>query len=300
MTKMAVKALDLGNITGKLEGKEVRELRIEDIEPDPENVRTGYNDAAIQSLADSIRQRGVLQPIIVAPRNDVTGKYRIRYGERRWRGARAAEKETIPAIIDGAAPEDGRRIDQFIENDQRENLSNKDVIAFVVSELDGGTSQTDLAGSLGKSKGYVTNVVRVSKSSADILEIVDMLSIDSAYRLTLAWEIDPKATAAFIKANRGESITQRRAKAFHQQLKDEANELAGRVANDTVEANHKQQSQSEPETERTRPVSQSQSRLKKSRIDLDTSGEIPCLIVDGERFGLSKISASSIIFSASS
>jgi ParB/RepB/Spo0J family partition protein len=100
------------------ESPQIVMLRLDDLEADPQQGRKRYDTAALEGLAKSIRECGVLEPILVAPK-DGAGKHRIIAGERRWRAARLAELEAVPCIVrEGGRP----ALDQLVENFQREDL----------------------------------------------------------------------------------------------------------------------------------------------------------------------------------
>src|SRR5947199_8619593 len=77
--------------------EELRELPVELLDPNPSQPRRGFDEAALVALAESIRSRGVLQPVLVRPLPG--GRYELIAGERRWRAAKLAERETIPAVV---------------------------------------------------------------------------------------------------------------------------------------------------------------------------------------------------------
>ena len=95
----------------------VQLLDTNSVYPDPENVRSEIDQASIDELAETIKERGQLQPIIVAPK-DADGRYRIKFGERRWRACHKLGVQ-VRAIVDKTDDIEQVRIDQFIENDQR-------------------------------------------------------------------------------------------------------------------------------------------------------------------------------------
>ena len=121
-----MKARGLGRGLGALlpelpseDGERVAMLPMGDIDPNPAQPRRRFDPTALQELADSIRQVGVLQPILVC---EMGGRYRIIAGERRWRAARMAKLETIPAIV--RRMDDVARMEAaLIENIQREDLN---------------------------------------------------------------------------------------------------------------------------------------------------------------------------------
>jgi len=102
------------------EGPELRDLPLELIRPNPEQPRTRFDPASITSLAASIADAGIVQPLIVRPLPD--GRYELIAGERRWRAAREAGVQTVPAIVRDEAEAD-RLQTALIENVAREDLS---------------------------------------------------------------------------------------------------------------------------------------------------------------------------------
>jgi ParB family chromosome partitioning protein len=141
-----------------------------------------FHEETLQELAASIREHGVLQPILVRPAGD---DFQIIAGERRWRASKLAGKETIPAIIERFDDATALEI-ALIENLQREDLSPLDeaiIYKKMTDEL--GYSIRNLASKLGKDKGYVENRLRLASAPDDVREMVaaryDTLS--AAYEL---------------------------------------------------------------------------------------------------------------------
>jgi ParB family transcriptional regulator, chromosome partitioning protein len=160
----------------------IREIPLEKVVPNPEQPRMTFHEETIQELAASIREHGVLQPILVRPAGD---EFQIIAGERRWRASKVAGKETIPAIVERFDDATALEI-ALIENLQREDLSPLDeavIYKKMTDEL--GYSIRNLAGKLGKDKGYVENRLRLASAPDDVREMVaaryDTLS--AAYEL---------------------------------------------------------------------------------------------------------------------
>ena len=160
----------------------IKELPVGKVVPNPEQPRMTFHEETLQELAASIREHGVLQPILVRPAGD---DYQIIAGERRWRASKLAGKETIPAIIERFDDATALEI-ALIENLQREDLSPLDeaiIYKKMTDEL--GYSIRNLAGKLGKDKGYVENRLRLASAPDDVREMVaaryDTLS--AAYEL---------------------------------------------------------------------------------------------------------------------
>ena len=160
----------------------IREIPVEKVVPNPEQPRMTFHEETIQELAASIREHGVLQPILVRPAGD---EFQIIAGERRWRASKVAGKETVPAIVERFDDATALEI-ALIENLQREDLSPLDeavIYKKMTDEL--GYSIRNLAGKLGKDKGYVENRLRLASAPDDVREMVaaryDTLS--AAYEL---------------------------------------------------------------------------------------------------------------------
>jgi ParB family chromosome partitioning protein len=138
---------------------ELREVRVDLIRANPRQPRTAFDAASIAGLADSIAEAGVVQPLIVRPLAD--GRYELIAGERRWRAARQARLETVPAIVrdEGEAE---RLQTALIENVAREDLSPVDearACAALVEDL--GVSKEEVARRLGRSRSAISNLIRL-------------------------------------------------------------------------------------------------------------------------------------------
>ena len=160
----------------------VRELPLEKVQPNPTQPRMTFHQETLQELAASIREHGVLQPILVRPAGE---GYEIIAGERRWRASKIAGKETIPAIVERFDDATALEI-ALIENLQREDLSPLDeavIYKKMTDEL--GYSIRQLAGKLGKDKGYVENRLRLANAPDDVREMVAQRydTLSAAYEL---------------------------------------------------------------------------------------------------------------------
>lgn len=147
----------------------VVELKINDISPNSAQPRKLFNEDALQELADSIKENGVIQPIIVAKR----GKgYRIVAGERRWRASRLAGLSVIPAIVRDLT--DQQTMEQaLIENIQRQDLNPLEE-AFAMDNLmkEHGLTQEALAKKLGKSRPAIANTLRLINIDESLQDFV--------------------------------------------------------------------------------------------------------------------------------
>ena len=147
-------------------------LPINDIEPRKDQPRKVFDREALQALADSISEYGVLQPIIVRQNATLPNLYEIIAGERRWRAAKMAGKTEIPAVIlDG----DDLKIAQvsLIENIQREDLNPvEEAMAYdmLIDKFD--LTQDQVAKQVGKSRSAITNALRLLDLPEDVLEML--------------------------------------------------------------------------------------------------------------------------------
>jgi ParB family chromosome partitioning protein len=152
------------------EGPELRDLPLDLIRPNPDQPRTRFDPASITSLAASIADAGIVQPLLVRPLAD--GRYELIAGERRWRAAREAGVQTVPAIIRDEA-EAGRLQTALIENVAREGLNPVDearACAALVEDL--GLSKEELARRLGRSRSAISNLIRLLDLPDEVLELL--------------------------------------------------------------------------------------------------------------------------------
>ena len=180
-------ATDLGpGIVSLIESRatqaQMREVPIGKILPNPAQPRLSYDEDSLTELASSIREHGVLQPIIVRP---VGSKFELIAGERRWRASGMAERETIPAIVVEFDEQTALEV-SIIENLQREDVSPlEEATMFRKMTETFGYSVRQLAQKVGKDKGYVENRLRLSDAPADVRELVSLRkdTISHAYEL---------------------------------------------------------------------------------------------------------------------
>lgn len=164
-------------------------LKINQVEPNREQPRKKFDEEALQELADSIRQFGVLQPLIVQERKDY---YEIIAGERRWRAAKMAGLKEIPVIIRKMSDQEIVEI-SLIENIQRENLNPiEEAAAFKRLLTEFNLKQEEVAERVAKSRTAVTNSMRLLKLDDRVQQMVveEMLTTGHA-RALLAIE-DPE------------------------------------------------------------------------------------------------------------
>ncbi len=152
--------------TGDGEAEGLRLVPIDAIRPNPHQPRTSMSQSSLTELADSIREHGVIQPLIVTRVPD--GSYQLIAGERRWRASRLAGLEEVPVIVKEAAPQDMLAL-ALVENIQRADLNPlEEALAFQHLVEDFGLSQGEVAQRVGKSRSAVANLMRLLSASAAV------------------------------------------------------------------------------------------------------------------------------------
>lgn len=144
------------------------EIPVSAIVPNPDQPRRGLDQAGIEELAASIREHGVLQPVIVQPLPD--GRYQLIAGERRWRAARVAGLSSVPAIVRQVSDEERLEL-ALVENVQREDINAVDEAIAYRTLIDRfGMTQEEVAQKVGKSRTAVANTLRLLLLEAEILD----------------------------------------------------------------------------------------------------------------------------------
>ena len=157
-------------------------MKINDVEPNREQPRKNFEEDALLELADSIKQFGVLQPLIVQKRKDY---YEIIAGERRWRAAKLAGVKEVPVIVKNYTDQEILEI-SLIENIQRENLNPiEEAMAYKKLLNEFKLKQDEVAERVSKSRTAVTNSMRLLKLSAKVQQMIidDMISTGHARAL---------------------------------------------------------------------------------------------------------------------
>ena len=151
------------------EGGDTHTLRISEIEPNRKQPRQDFDEAAIAELADSIRQHGLIQPIVVRPREE---GYQIVAGERRWRACRMLGMSDVPVVVKDFTDEETAQI-ALIENIQRQDLNPVEEAAAYRALMDEyGMTQEALSKAVGKSRSAIANSVRLLNLPDEIVEML--------------------------------------------------------------------------------------------------------------------------------
>lgn len=162
--------------------KDIQEIDIDEIKPNERQPRKAFDEEKIKELAFSIKEHGVLQPVIL--RKTKTG-YELVAGERRWRAAKIAGIEKIPAIIKNLTDAEVMQI-ALIENLQREDLNPvEEAMAYKTLMEEFGMTQEELAGRIGKSRSHIANTVRLLNLEDEIKEMINQGKITAGHARAL-------------------------------------------------------------------------------------------------------------------
>ena len=171
------------------ENENLKTLKITEVEPNRDQPRKQFNQESLEELAESIKSYGVIQPIVVSK---MDGYYGIVAGERRWRAAKLAGLEEIPAIIRQDDEQTNREI-ALIENIQREDLNPYDKALGIRSLMDKyGMTQEEVSKKIGKSRSSISNTVRILNLAPNVLELVKEGKLTEGHCKALAAITDEK------------------------------------------------------------------------------------------------------------
>jgi ParB family chromosome partitioning protein len=190
-------------------------LPVDAIDEDPAQPRREFDANALQALAETIRARGVRQPISVRPNLQQGGRWILNFGARRLRAARLAGLAEIPAFVDSTADS----YDQVIENEQREGLKPLELALFVQKRLAQGDNQAEIARRLGKSRQWVTLTTALIEPPDWLLQAYRegrCRGMNELYELRRLHGEQPQAVQAWVASEA--AITRERIAAFKDAL----------------------------------------------------------------------------------
>lgn len=180
----------------------VRNIPLSQIAPNPDQPRKTFTESELADLAASIKEQGVLQPILLRA---VTGRpylYEIVAGERRWRASKLAGLTEIPALVKTLTNENAMEI-ALIENVQRENLNPIEEAAAYKNLMEKcGYDIADVVRLIGKSESYIRNAMRITSLPDDVQKLVEDGAITASHARTIASAENPSAIAADIVLNK--------------------------------------------------------------------------------------------------
>jgi len=193
----------------------VDEINIEDIYPNPDQPRKNFDEAAMAELADSIREHGVITPIVLTKRDD--GKFMIIAGERRYRAAKRAGLYTIPAVVRDYSDREIKEI-SLIENLQREDLNPIEAAVGMKKLMDDyKLTQDELAQRIGKSRPAIANTLRLLTLCDEVIDMVRAGKLSSGHAralVPLPKEVQPKIAQEAIDKNFSVREIERAVKAY--------------------------------------------------------------------------------------
>ncbi len=182
------------------EARDRRRVRHTDVRPNPNNPRRTFVDEDLTDLANSIREKGIIQPIVVRPAPGHAGRYEIIAGERRWRAAGAAGLDEVPVVILEVDDKGALEL-AIIENVQRADLNAiEEARGYERLAREFGYSQTDLARIIGKSRSHVANMIRLLKLPGSVESMVVDGSLSAGHARALLVFDDPEPIARKIVA----------------------------------------------------------------------------------------------------
>ena len=198
----------------------LKNLKVTEVEPNRDQPRKNFDQESLEELAESIKEYGLIQPIVVTKKD---GYYGIVAGERRWRACKIAGLTEIPAII----REDNARINSeisLIENMQREDLNPYEKALGVRTLIDNyGLSQEEVAKKLGKGRSTIANIVRILNLEPRVLEMAKEGKLSEGHCKALLAITDPEKQykTAIQMLERGATVRQVEKKARVKETKEE-------------------------------------------------------------------------------
>jgi len=238
---MGLSAL-LGGDTHLLQAPAVgaNQVPIEFLEPSPLQPRRTFAEEELEALTDSIRTRGVMQPLLVRAVADDPPRYEIIAGERRWRAAQRAGLHELPVVVYALSDRETLEV-ALLENVQRENLSpieEADGYRRLIDEF--GHTQAALAEIIGKSRSHIANLLRLLGLPDPVRQLLDAGTLSAGHarallvasdpakvaRLVLAQGLNVRQTEALVQADKGPSRPARRSAEKDADVRDLERELS--------------------------------------------------------------------------
>jgi ParB family chromosome partitioning protein len=216
---------DVGEETRTVEqGRSQRRVPIEFLKPNPRNPRRSYPETELDELAASMRERGIIQPIVVRPVRGAADSYEIIAGERRWRAAQRAGLHLVPIVPLDVSDDEALQL-AIIENVQRADLNAlEEAVGYQSLMGEFGHSQDAIAKMVGKSRSHVANTLRLLKLPQSVQAYIAAGKISAGHARMLIGQPDPERLAREIM-DRGlnvrqvEALAQERAHAFGKSIK---------------------------------------------------------------------------------
>ena len=187
---------DVGGETAHVERpRNQRKVPIEFLKPNPRNPRRTFSEVELKELSDSIKQHGVIQPIVVRPAKGAQDRYEIIAGERRWRASQLAGLHEVPIVPVDISDSDALEF-AIIENVQREDLNPmEEAQGYHALANEFKRSQEDIAKVVGKSRSHVANMMRLTKLPAEVQAFIATGQLSAGHARALIGVPDPLTTA---------------------------------------------------------------------------------------------------------
>lgn len=179
-------------ISAALPPNAVRDLPISEIDPNPYQTRTNFDDQALNELAASIQSNGIVQPIVVRPMN---GRFQLIAGERRWRASQKLGREFIPAVIKQVSNEQAMEM-TIVENLQRENLNPmEEARAFERLAREFSLTQEQMSQRTGRERASIANLLRLLRLPETVQQSIEKGELTAGHAKALLALDNPEAIA---------------------------------------------------------------------------------------------------------
>jgi ParB family chromosome partitioning protein len=199
---------------------------VEQIHPNPWQPRQNFDEAAIKDLADSIRENGILQPILVRRHPEQPAQYQLIAGERRWRAAQLAQLHEVPVVVRELSDLKALEI-ALLENVQREDLTPLEEAEGYQRLLEEfNHTQANLAQALGKSRSHITNTLRLLGLPEDVKTLLQRGALTAGHARALLSADEPQSLAREV-VSRGLSVRQIEAKVQQAKVQKPARKSKG-------------------------------------------------------------------------
>lgn len=176
-------------------GNAARKVPIEFITPNPRNPRRIYAEDELKELAQSIKERGIIQPIVVRAARGKKDRYEIIAGERRWRASQKAGLHQVPVVLLDVSDEEALEL-AIIENVQRSDLNPlEEASGYQALASEYKHSQEDIAQIVGKSRSHITNTLRLLKLPDSVKNYINSGKLSAGHARSLVGQADPEGMA---------------------------------------------------------------------------------------------------------
>jgi ParB family chromosome partitioning protein len=211
----------------------IRTIPVELIEPNPDQPRKVFTETELDELAESIADKGLLQPILVRPAPGKPDRYQIVAGERRWRAAQRARLHELPCAIRELTDRETLEI-AIVENVQRSDLNAVEEARALKQLVETfGHTQDDVAKAVGKSRSHVANMLRLLVLPKSVLEHLEAGDISAGHARAIATAPDPDGLCARIIS---EGLSVRAAEALARETSDRPTKSKSKPENQSKDA----------------------------------------------------------------